>query len=64
MYAGGGECSIDPTDSFATWKEREGAFRAISCFSDAPELDELSETTDIAGGGGTGGVIRVIDGLE
>ncbi len=33
----------------------------MSCFSDAPELDELSETTDIAGGGGTGGAMRVID---
>ena len=64
IYAGGGECSIDPTDSFAMWKEREGAFRAMSCFSDAPELDELSETTDIAGGWGTGGTMRVIDELE
>ena len=57
-------------DSFATWKAREGALRAISCFSDKPELDELSEITETAGtgmgagGGGTGGAIRVIDALE
>ncbi len=58
-------------DSFATWKAREGALRAINCFSDAPELEELSEKTEIAGGGGarrgmetgggTGGTNRVAD---
>lgn len=33
----------------------------MSCFSDNPELDDVSEITEIAGGGGTGGVRRVIE---
>ena len=62
-YAGGGECCRVPMDSFATWNARDGAFRAMSCFSDNPELDELSEATETAGarGGGIGGgAMRVV----
>ena len=57
-YAGGGECESVPMDSFATWKAREGAFRAISCFSDSTEPvleeDELSDMTETAGTGAGG----------